>query len=37
MDQSFQHVLTLLEEQGWSVDQIPLNECASKLDELQPR
>ncbi|XP_065905943.1 sister chromatid cohesion protein DCC1-like isoform X2 [Dysidea avara] len=37
MDQSFQHILTLLEEEGWSVDHVPLLQCAGKLEELQPK
>ena len=37
MDQSFQYVLTLLEEEGWNVEHIPLNDCASKLVDLQPK
>lgn len=37
MDQSFHHILTLLEEEGWSTDNVPLVQCAGKLEELQPK
>ena len=35
-DELLQHILTLLEEQDWSWECVPLEECCDKLLELHP-
>lgn len=36
-DRVFQSILTLLEEEDWSLKQVPLERTSEKLSQLEPR